>query len=60
MNHVKFSHVVVYLLDALTEMKQEDFVFIRRILQEGRAVVLAVNKWEVVKREFRGKVRRWI
>lgn len=32
MNHVKFSHVVVYLLDALSAMKLEDFTFIRRIM----------------------------
>lgn len=49
MNHVKFSHVVIYLLDALSAMKNEDFTFIRRVMYEGRAVVLAVNKWEAVK-----------
>jgi GTP-binding protein len=32
MNHVKFSHVVIYLLDAMSPIKSEDFTFIRRII----------------------------
>jgi GTP-binding protein len=60
MNHVKFSHVVVYLLDALSAMKQEDFVFVRRVLMEGRAVVLAVNKWEVIKSEYKRKAVKYM
>lgn len=60
MNHVKFSHIIVYLLDALSAMKAEDFTFIRRVMHEGRAVVLAVNKWEAVKSEFKKKASKYL
>lgn len=49
MAHVKESNVVVYVMDAFSAMVLDDFSLIRSVIKEGRPVVIAVNKWEVVK-----------
>lgn len=60
MKHVQESHVIVYVMDAFSAMVVDDFALIRSVLKEGRPLVIAVNKWEVVKEEFRYKARNFI
>lgn len=47
--HVRESHVVVYVMDALSAFKIQDFKLIREAIDQGRPVLIAVNKWEVIK-----------
>ena len=49
MLHVKQSHVVVYLMDSFSAFKIDDFSLIRSVIEEGRPIVIAVNKWEAIK-----------
>jgi GTP-binding protein len=44
---VKFAEVVVVLLDAAIPFEQQDLRIADLVEREGRAVVLAVNKWDV-------------
>lgn len=44
---VKFAEVVVVLLDAAIPFEQQDLRLADLAEREGRAVVLAVNKWDV-------------
>lgn len=44
---VKFAEVVVVLLDAATPFEQQDLRIADLAEREGRAVVIAVNKWDV-------------
>lgn len=44
---VERSHVVIQLLDAGEEMSQQDKNIIEMVLEKGRALVLAVNKWDL-------------
>jgi GTP-binding protein len=44
---VKFAEVVVVLLDAAIPFEQQDLRIADLAEREGRAVVLAVNKWDV-------------
>ena len=44
---VKFPEVVVVLLDAAIPFAQQDLRIADRAEREGRAVVVAVNKWDV-------------
>jgi GTP-binding protein len=60
MAHVKESHVVVYVMDAFSSMVVDDFALIRTVLEEGRPVVVAVNKWEAVKENFRYKAKNYL
>ena len=44
---VDFAEVVVLLLDATLGLEAQDLRIADRVLQEGRALVLALNKWDV-------------
>lgn len=45
MLHVQSSNVVVYVMDAYSSFKVDDFKLINRVIAEGRPVVIVVNKW---------------
>jgi GTPase len=45
---VDFAHVVVLLLDAAAPLEKQDLTIGRRALDEGRGLVIAVNKWDLV------------
>ena len=44
---VRFAEVVLLLLDADAAMEKQDLTIARQVLDEGRALVVAVNKWDV-------------
>lgn len=44
---VDFAEVVVLLLDATLGLEAQDLKIADRVLQEGRALVIAINKWDV-------------
>lgn len=45
---VKFAEVVVLLLDAQAPFEKQDLQIADLALREGRALVIAVNKWDLV------------
>jgi GTP-binding protein len=45
---VKFAEVVVLLLDAEIPFEKQDLAILGLIEREGRALVVAVNKWDLV------------
>ena len=47
MRAVDFAEVVVLLLDATRGLEVQDLKIADRVLQEGRALVIALNKWDV-------------
>lgn len=44
---VDFAEVVVLLLDATRGLEVQDLKIADKVLQEGRALVIALNKWDV-------------
>jgi GTP-binding protein len=46
MNAIRFAHVVVLMLDANQVLDKQDLTIARRMIEEGRAVVIGVNKWD--------------
>ena len=44
---VDFAEVVVLLLDATRGLEVQDIKIADRVLQEGRSLVIALNKWDV-------------
>jgi GTP-binding protein len=44
---VDFAEVVVLLLDATKGLEAQDLKIADKVLQEGRALVIALNKWDV-------------
>ena len=55
---IEASNVAVFLLDALDGVSDQDAHVAGYILERGRAVVLAVNKWDAVDRERRDRVKQ--
>ena len=51
-------NVVVLLLDAASEIAEQDAHIAGYILESGRALVLAVNKWDGLDSEQRERIRR--
>lgn len=45
---VKYAHVVLLVLDSEMMLEKQDLTIARMALDEGRALVIAANKWDVV------------
>ena len=45
---IRFAEVVVLLLDAADGLERQDLAIAARTIEEGRALVLAANKWDLV------------
>lgn len=46
LNSVRMAEVVVLMLDANMVLDKQDLTIARLVLEEGRALVIAVNKWD--------------
>lgn len=56
MRAIQFAEVVVLLLDAEIGIEKQDLKIAERVVEEGRALVIALNKWDAV--DDRLKVHR--
>ncbi|MEL7542811.1 MAG: ribosome biogenesis GTPase Der [Pseudomonadota bacterium] len=45
---VRFAEVVVLLLDAEIPLEKQDLTIAHMVAEEGRALVLAINKWDLI------------
>ncbi|MEO5337377.1 MAG: ribosome biogenesis GTPase Der [Magnetospirillum sp. WYHS-4] len=45
---VRFAQVVVLVLDAEDMLEKQDLQIARLVIEEGRALVIAVNKWDLI------------
>jgi GTP-binding protein len=45
---IRLAHVVVLLLDAEAVLDKQDLTIARWVVEEGRALVIAINKWDAV------------
>jgi GTP-binding protein len=45
----QYAHVVVLVVDADQPLEKQDLLIAARVIEEGRCLVLALNKWDLVK-----------
>jgi GTP-binding protein len=45
---VRFAEIVVLVVDALQPLERQDLTIANMVAEEGRAIVLAANKWDLV------------
>ncbi|MET1029237.1 MAG: ribosome biogenesis GTPase Der [Dongiaceae bacterium] len=45
---VRFAHVVVLVLDSNDMLEKQDLTIARQVIEEGRALIIAANKWDAV------------
>jgi GTP-binding protein len=64
LNAIRFAEVVIVLIDAQTPFEEQDIRIADLVEREGRAIVIAVNKWDLIEAEpgqlsrLRGSVDR--
>lgn len=46
---IRYAEAVVLLLDAEEAMEKQDLTIARFVIEEGRALVIVLNKWDLVK-----------
>jgi len=46
---IRFAEVVVLVLDSADMLEKQDLTIARHVIDEGRALVIAANKWDAVK-----------
>ncbi len=57
LNAIRFAEVVIVLMDALVPFEEQDIRIADLVEQEGRAVVIAINKVDLVERQPRTRSR---
>jgi GTP-binding protein len=45
---IRYAQVVVLMLDATNTIDKQDLTIARMVLEEGRALIIGVNKWDAV------------
>jgi GTP-binding protein len=55
---IKESHVCVMLLDAVEGLTEQDMHLLGFIIESGKALVIAVNKWDGLSEEHREEVKQ--
>jgi GTP-binding protein len=46
---IRLAHVVILIVDAAQPLDKQDLTIAHHVVEEGRALVIAVNKWDAVK-----------
>ncbi len=44
---IRFAEVVILVLDANAPLDKQDLTIARHVIEEGRALIIAVNKWDI-------------
>jgi len=45
---IRFAQVVVLVVDATAPLEKQDLTIARQVVDEGRALIIAANKWDLV------------
>jgi GTPase len=45
---IRYAQVVVLVLDSQAAMEKQDLTIARQVIEEGRALIIALNKWDLV------------
>ena len=51
---IRFAHVAVLVLDGNDMLERQDLAVARHVVEEGRALVIVVNKWDAVRDKSAG------
>lgn len=52
-NAIDFAEVVILVLDANLPMEKQDLIIASKVIDEGRALIIALNKWDAVDNQKR-------
>ena len=57
---VQYSHVVAVMIDSMEAFTSADMTLIKKVLDEGRSVIVIANKWDLVDDRFKKKAVKWM
>jgi GTP-binding protein len=57
---VQYSHVVAVVIDSMQGFSASEMALIKRVVDEGRGVVVVANKWDLVEDRFKKKAIKWM
>lgn len=57
---IQFSHVVAVLIDSMKGFTASEMSLVKRVVDEGRAVVIVANKWDLVDDKYKKKAVKWM
>lgn len=49
LHSIKYANVVILMIDAENGIEQQDLNIANHVISEGRSIILAVNKWDLIK-----------
>jgi len=49
LRQIRLAHVVILVLDATQPFDKQELVIAHHVIEEGRALIIALNKWDLVK-----------
>lgn len=57
---LNYSHVVCVMIDCMQAFTSVDMQIIDRVLEEGRALVIVANRWDLVEDKYKKKAVQWM
>ena len=57
---IKYSHVVAVMIDSLEAFTAADMQLVKMVIDEGRAVVILANKWDLIDDKYKKKAVKWM
>jgi GTPase len=48
---IKFANTVILMLDATIALEQQDLTIANYVIDQGRSLVIAVNKWDLIRKK---------
>jgi GTP-binding protein len=55
---IEESHVVIFLIDAITGVTEQDLNLLGFVLEAGKSIIIAINKWDGLKASHREEIKR--
>lgn len=55
---IKYSHIAILVIDSVKAFQRQDMVIAKLIVNEGRGIVIASNKWDLLPDQYKARARK--
>lgn len=57
MHSIRFANTVILMIDALTPLEQQDLNIANYVIDQGRSLVIVINKWDLIADKDKNKFK---
>lgn len=57
---LNYSHIALVMIDSMAAFTVQDFAIMSEVIGEGRGLVIAANKWDIVADKYKRKAVMWM